>query len=74
MAETPLPGQLDTYGLPLDIFDFFLMSFFNVFLCIEILSGFLVFVNQPTVHNEAVSRGRVCGSDCWHKLQVTGDT
>ena len=52
-----------------------LVPYLMVFLCFEFFGVFLVFANQPTVHNDGVRRGRVCGCVCWPDMwHVTGAT
>ena len=45
-----------------------LVPWLMVFLCFEFFWGFLVLANQPTVHNDGVRRGRVCGCGCWRDM------
>ena len=69
-AENLFLGGLETSGqrlyclhwhrTPLDVF----FGFCDDFLLFEILFGFGVIVNQPSLHNEGVSRGRVRGCGC----------
>ena len=61
IAETPLPGGLETLvedlianiGKPIDIPGFYCFD--------DLFWGVGVLANQPTVHKWRVSRGRVCG-------------
>ena len=76
VAKNPLPGWLlvkkhiNNIGIPLDVFGFLLFQrYFG--LCIFFV--FLVFANQPTVHNSGFSRERVCGRGVSDKWPVTDD-
>ena len=50
------------------LLDFLAFCRFNDFLDFDFL-GFWVFANKPTVRSGGVSRGSVCGVDCWPKCR-----
>ena len=54
--------RIANIGTPVDVFGFLLLQYFLMF---RFFACFGVFVNQPTVHNVGLSRGRVCGGCCW---------
>ena len=71
IAETLLPGGLETSGQRgyclywHNIQQFSGFCCFNIFWGFDIFSGFWAFTNQPNVHNGGVSRRRVWSCGCW---------